>query len=126
MTTIQSIMTTELITVKPDTHLRDAVKLLIDNGISGLPVVDSSGTIKGVLSEKDLMKAFYDDGTKVSDHMTKKVVSVSVDGELVDVLDILMANSFRRVLIDDNGKLAGLVSRSDLMPVVLDAILERV
>ncbi len=126
MATIRSIMTKDLITVQPTTALGDAVKLLIEHGITGLPVVDGAGHIAGVLSEKDLLKAFYEDAKTVDALMTKDPETVGVDSDLVDVFDILMTNSFRRILVHDNGKLVGLVSRSDLMPVVLEALLERV
>lgn len=123
MTTIRSIMTTDVVTVLPSTSVRDAVQLLIEHHITGLPVVDESGAIKGVLSEKDVLKAFYEKAKNVGELMTKSPECVQVDDELVKVFDILMTNSFRRILVEENGKLAGLVSRSDLMPVVLEAVL---
>ena len=126
MATIRSIMTKDLITVRPETGLRDAVQLLIQHGITGLPVVDEAGHIMGVLSEKDLLKAFYEDAKTVEALMTKDPECVGVDAELVEVFDILMTNSFRRILVQEDGKLVGLVSRADLMPVVLEALLERV
>ncbi len=125
MSSIRSIMTKEVLTVQPKTPLRDAVRLLIERGITGLPVVDDSGTIEGVLSEKDLLKAFYEDAKTVDALMTKNPESVAVDAELVDVFDILMTNSFRRILVHEDGKLVGLISRADLMPVVLEALLDR-
>jgi CBS domain-containing protein len=126
MATIRSIMTKDVITVQPTTSLRDAVKLLIEHGITGLPVVDDAGHIQGVLSEKDLLKAFYEDAKTVDALMTKDPETVDAESELVEVFDILMTNSFRRILVHQDGKLVGLVSRADLMPVVLEALLERV
>ncbi len=126
MTTIRGIMTKDVVTVQPSTPLREAVQLLIDRGITGLPVVDESGRIQGVLSEKDLLKAFYEDAKTVDALMTKDPETVSVEDELVEVFDILMTNNFRRILVHEKGKLVGLVSRADLMPVVLEALLERV
>ena len=125
MPTLESIMSKDLVTVLPSTSLRDAVELLIERGITGLPVVDEEGRIKGVLSEKDLLKAFYEDAQTVGALMTKNPESVPVTAELVEVFDILMTRSFRRILIHDQGKLVGLVSRADLMPVVMEALLER-
>ena len=119
-------MTKDVVTVQPSTSLREAVQLLIDRGITGLPVVDESGQIQGVLSEKDLLKAFYEDAKTVEALMTKDPETVSVEDELVEVFDILMTNNFRRILVHEKGKLVGLVSRADLMPVVLEALLERV
>ncbi len=56
MPSIEEVMKTELVTVRPDTPLRDAVRLLIEHHISGLPVTLDDGTLVGVLSEKDVLK----------------------------------------------------------------------
>lgn len=125
MSTLRSVMQTDLRKVKPSTPVRDAVKLLVEHHISGLPVVDDDDMIVGVLSEKDLLRVFYEDVKTVADIMTPKPEALSVDAPLVEAFDMLMANDFRRVLIHDNGKLAGLISRADLMPAVLEAIAER-
>lgn len=126
MKTIRDVMRAEPFTVRPETPLRQAVELLIENNISGLPVVDDGGMIVGVLSDKDLMKAFYEtDVSTVQGLMTPNPVMISIDAPLVDVFDCLMANDFRRVLIHDQRKLVGLVSRADLMPPILDVLLER-
>ena len=126
MKTIRDVMRADPFTVHPDTTLHTAVKKLIEHDISGLPVVDDTGTIVGVLSDKDLMKAFYEpDVDTVENVMTHDPVMISVDAPLVDVFDCLMANDFRRVLIHRERKLLGLVSRADLMPPILEVLLDR-
>jgi len=100
--------------------------MLIENDISGLPVVDDANVIVGVLSDKDLMKVFFEPEAKtIETVMTRDPVMISVEAELVEVFDCLMANNFRRVLIHDQRKLVGLVSRADLMPPLLDVLLDR-
>ncbi|MEZ4220010.1 MAG: CBS domain-containing protein [Polyangiaceae bacterium] len=126
MGTIRSIMTTNVISVRPKTSLREAVELLIKHGITGLPVVDEGDAIVGVLSEKDLLAAFYEDAQTVDALMTKNPETVHADAEVVEVFDILMTHNFRRILVHEDGKLVGLISRADLMPVVLEALLERI
>jgi len=125
MATLRSVMQTKLLKVQPETPVREAVTLLIEHHISGLPVVDGDDMIVGVLSEKDVLRVFYEDVKTVADIMTPNPESLSVDAPLVDAFDILMANDFRRVLVHEGGKLAGLISRADLMPAVLDAIVHR-
>ena len=126
MTTIREIMQSEPITVLPESPLQLALEMLIEYGISGLPVVDADDKIVGVLSEKDLLKVFYENHTKtVEDVMTRDPITISVDAPLVDVFDCLMAYDFRRVLVHEHGKLVGLISRADLMPTILEALLER-
>lgn len=126
MTTIREVMQTESVTVRADSPLTLALELLIKHGISGLPVVDADDRIVGVLSEKDLLKVFYEkDVETVAGVMTPDPITVSIDDPLVDVFDCLMANDFRRVLVHERGRLVGLISRADLMPTLLEALLER-
>jgi CBS domain-containing protein len=126
MSTIRQVMEPKPITVRPESTIKEALEVLIDKKISGLPVTDADGVILGILSEKDLLKVFYEPYARtVGSVMTRAPTRVSVDAPLVDVFDCLMAEDFRRVLIHDDGKLVGLISRADLMPVILDALVER-
>jgi CBS domain-containing protein len=126
MKTIREIMQPEPIVVQPEGSVHHALELLIEHEISGLPVTDADGRIVGVLSEKDVLKLFYEpDAHTVGAVMTKDPIAISVDSPLVEVFDCLMANDFRRVLIHHEHKLVGLISRADLMPTILEALLER-
>ncbi len=126
MVSIREVMQPEPITVREKDSLRDAVELLIDNSISGLGVVDDSGRVIGALTERDLLKLFYEkEPLTIASIMTRDPVVVSVDAPLVDVVDVLMANNFRRVFITDHERLVGLISRSDLMPAILEGLIER-
>jgi CBS domain-containing protein len=126
MATIREIMTPQPITVGPDSRVKRALELLIEHEISGLPVVDRDGRIVGILSEKDLLKLFSEPraGT-VGSVMTRVAMTFDVDAPLVDVIDCLMTYDFRRVLIHEQGKLVGVVSRADLMPAILSALADR-
>lgn len=53
---VKEVMTTEIVTVSPDNSVRQAVKLMLDNQISGVPVVDDEGRLLGILSEGDLIR----------------------------------------------------------------------
>jgi CBS domain-containing protein len=126
MKTIRDVMQPRPIVIRRDDSLHLALERLIESKISGLPVVDDEGQLVGVLTEKDLLKIFYEpDAHTVESVMTRDPISMSVDAPLVDVVDCLMANDFRRVFIHDHEKLVGLISRADLMPAILGALLER-
>jgi CBS domain-containing protein len=126
MKTIRDVMQADPIQIRRDDALRRALELLVENQISGLPVVDEAGRLVGVLSEKDLLKIFYEpDAHTVESLMSRDPVSISADSQLVDVVDSLMANDFRRIFIHEGEKLVGLISRSDLMPPILEALIER-
>lgn len=126
MATIREVMTPEPITVQPGSPVREALELLIEHEISGLPVVDPDGRIVGVLTEKDLLKLFSEPRARtVGSVMTRIPMTIDVDEPLVEVLDCLMTYDFRRVLIQEQGKLVGVVSRADLMPAILSMLVER-
>ena len=118
----KDIMTTDVITVKSQTSVYQAIQELIDNNITGLPVVDDDMNVVGVISEKDMLKLLYDleeDGGTVADHMTETAVSFGPEDDLVDICDCFKKNPFRRVPILSEGKLAGIISRTDIIEYIL-------
>lgn len=124
--TIVDVMERDLATVLPESPVRSALALMIEHRISSVPVVDAGGRIVGALNEKDLMKVFYQlDASCVAAVMTRSPVTVSIDAPLVEVVDLLMASDFRRVLIHESERLVGVITRSHLMPALLQALEER-
>ncbi len=124
MFTARDIMTEEVDCIRPKTHIYDAVELLVEKHITGMPVVDDGSNLVGFLSEKDVLTILYamEDNTEqtVGDYMSTGVVSLDVDVSLIDLCDCLTQNVFRRVFITENGKLAGIVSRSDIIKIILE------
>jgi len=124
--TILDVMEGELATVLPESPLRPALALMIANRISSVPVVDADGRIVGALNEGDLMRVFYEPDTKcVEEVMTRNPPTVPVDAPLVDVIDQLMSSDFRRVLIHEDYRLVGVITRSHVMPALLSALEEK-
>ena len=128
MATIQEIMSSELVTVSPKTPLNEAIQLLMTHRISGLPVVNESNELVGMITEKDLLYIFADNDANfnfVEDLMETNLRSQQLSDSLAEVCDCLLANSFRRVPILDGKRLVGLISRADLMPAILDLAQQR-
>lgn len=118
----KDIMTTDVITVKSKTSVYEAVQKLIDHNITGLPVVDDDMNVVGVISEKDMLKLLYDlekEGGTVADYMTETTVSFDPEDNLLDICNCFIKNPFRRVPILSDGKLAGIISRSDVIEYIL-------
>jgi predicted transcriptional regulator len=109
---VRDVMTTELITVNEQQTKQQAAKLLSQYRISGLPVVNEDRTAVGVVTEHDIISK---QGQKVSDIMTRGVISVSPDTDLEEVRRILVSERIKRLLVLDQGKLVGIVSRADLV-----------
>jgi CBS domain-containing protein len=140
------VMTRGLATVHADTRLRDAAKTMVEHHVSGLPVVDDDGKVVGVVSEADLIRSddvadkrhdwwlhVLADGYQlapeflysineserpVSAVMHSEVISVAPGATLSEVSDFMTKHNIKRVLVLDEGKLAGIVSRTDLVRVL--------
>jgi CBS domain-containing protein len=118
----KSVMSTKLITVKRQTPVYEAIRILVENNVTGLPVVNEDMTIAGIITEKDVLKLLYDTenkSDKVEDFMTKGVVAFNEEDNLIDITECLIKNSFRRVLITSGGKLVGIISRKDIISYIL-------
>ena len=120
----KNIMAKEVFTVSPDSPIYDALKILIDHGVSGLPVVDGDNNIRGIISEKDMLKLLVNkdvsDNQTVADYMSSEVKGFGPEDSAVDICEFFINNPFRRVPIIENGKLAGVVSRRDIISLILD------
>lgn len=116
-------MKTDVISVKKDDPIFEAVQLLVENNISGLPVVDDDMILTGILSEKDVVDLFYEreeaEGKTVGDYMTHPAVSFDENNALLNVCNFLVKNIFRRVPITSDGKLVGIISIQDILNSVL-------
>jgi CBS domain-containing protein len=119
---VQDVMTVGLQTTTLGAPLLEAAEILVAYGITGLPVVDDSTRLLGILSEKDVLRLLDSSPSRawrVRDVMTPDVVSFNVDDDLFDVCKCLANNSFRRVPVLDRGRLVGIISRADLILYIL-------
>ncbi|NLP64555.1 CBS domain-containing protein [Paraburkholderia sacchari] len=142
------IMTTDVVSVVSTATVFEAAELMAKHHISGLPVVDEAGTIIGLVSEGDLLRrvetgtgkpqrswlaeflystrklaAEYlkEHAVKVSDIMTENVISVLPATPLAEVADLLERHRIKRVPVVADGKLLGIVSRSNLVAALARA-----
>jgi len=135
------VMVSNVIAVSPETRVAEVAEILLHNRISAVPVVDAAGQIVGIVSEGDLMHR-AEAGTeihrswwlraltsneamaadfvrshtqKVTDVMTRRVVTASPDTPLYEIANLLERNRIKRVPIVKDGKLVGIVSRANLL-----------
>ena len=135
------IMTTNVVTVQPDTEIREIAALLLKHRISAVPVVDEEFHIVGLVSEGDLVRRYEtgtDDrhswwladafstrdktadyikshGRKAADVMTQTVIVVSRDTPLYEIASLLEKHHIKRVPVTDDDRLVGIVSRANLL-----------
>jgi CBS domain-containing protein len=141
------VMTVRVITIEPDATVQAAAKLMLERGISALPVVDQAGKLIGIISEGDLVRRTetgterksswwlnfvsgadqlaYDfvkaHGTRVSDVMTKEVVVAKPDTPLRDIARLLESNRIKRVPVVEGDLVVGVVSRANLLQALASA-----
>jgi CBS domain-containing protein len=135
------VMARDVVTVRPETMVKEIAALMAKHRISGIPVVDEAGALVGILSETDLLHraetgterrrkwwlgAFIDSdqlareyaashARKASDIMTRKVITVDAGMELGEVADLLQKRKLKRVPVVDGGRLVGIITRGDLV-----------
>ena len=118
---IKNYMSRELITLTPEMEINRAMNLLIDNKISGAPVLDANANLVGMLSQKDCLKAalhasYYREwGDTVADYMSDRPEALDAELDLVEAAEAFLASSFRRFPVMSEGRLVGQISRSDLL-----------
>jgi len=117
-------MVRELVTVRPDTDAYDAIALLLKHRISGMPVVDESGRLVGMLSERDCLKTLLDSEyhnmptAKVEDLMSTELKTIGPDTGIVEIASLFLHAPFRRLPVLDKGRLVGQVSRKDVLRAI--------
>lgn len=137
------VMTKEVITVDANTTVRAVAALLSERGISGVPVVNSENQVIGIVSEGDLLhraeirterkgkrkRSWWLDslaadvaldyvkshGRRVADVMTRDVITVTEATELAEIAMVMETNGIKRVPVQAEGKLVGIVTRANLV-----------
>jgi len=118
---VREYMTTELVTITPDTEIMRAVYLLVEHDISGMPVVDEGGNLVGILTERDCIATaihagYFDEaGGPVRDFMSSPVETAEADDSLMNIADRLSKSICRRFPVVEDGRLVGLISRRDVL-----------
>jgi CBS domain-containing protein len=141
----RDVMTTDVITVRPETPVSEVARVMNERDISGVPVVDAVGEVVGVITELDLvlrntrlhMPTFiqildaqiyletpgqYRErmrhmlGTQAQDIMSSPAITIGPDAELEAVAELMVEERVNPVpVVDDAGRLVGIISRSDIV-----------
>lgn len=125
MLKVKDVMTKDVISVKKDLPIYDAMEIMRKKDITGMPVIEDDMTLVGVITEKDVLRLFYADEEEkketVGFFMTRPAVSYRENENLRSVCDFMMINYFRRVpVVSKQGKLVGIISRPDIIDYILE------
>jgi CBS domain-containing protein len=138
------IMTTDVVTAGPDTTVREIAAMLWSRHVSAVPVVDADGRVLGIVSEGDLCRRvagekgrrswwlellsredaqardyLKEHGRRAEDVMTRRIVSVTEETPVAEIAELLDLHRIKRVPVLRDGKLAGIVSRADLVRALM-------
>ena len=141
MMTVREVMTTSVVSVKKTTPLKDVAQVLIDHGISGVPVVDEAGVVVGVVSEADFL--LKESGPEVVPHrrfervlgtsastrarsaklkattaaeaMTSPPITIRGNRTIAEAARLMTSQQVNRLVVTDDDRLEGIVTRADLV-----------
>ena len=128
---IRNLMTAPAVTANAETPIGTALRLLDDQKITAMPVVDRNGVLTGIVSEADIVQdaTLLNDRVpiaairtttetpprRVADVMSYLVVTVDADDELVVAVDLMWSTMVKSLPVLEHGRVAGMISRSDLV-----------
>jgi len=122
---VKDWMAANLVTLKPDMDVMDALARLVEARIAGAPVVDHHGNMVGMLSEFDCMKVALDSsyhgqwGGRVNEFMTRDVITVPADMSIIDLARRFQESRLRRFPVMDDTRLVGQISRRDVLRALM-------
>ena len=120
----RDIMTEGVITIRPSCKIQAAIEILLAEGISGLPVVDESERLVGIVTEFALLAVAYDEqilSDTVAQHMTIDLLTVDATDSIRKVADLCVVHRVRRVPVMEGDRLVGLIARRDVLRAIYDA-----
>ena len=141
------VMTRNVVSIASDASVADMVKLMLDNRISGLPVVDDRGHLVGIVTEGDCLRRaetgterrrprwsefligpgrlaeeyIHAHSRKVAEVMTQSPITITEDTSLDEVVHLMEARRIKRLPVMRNGKVVGIVSRANLLHALATA-----
>ena len=144
----RDIMTLEIVSVSPDVSILEAVRLMLQNWISGLPVVDRQGMLVGVVTEGDFLRRaetgtqrkrarwieffvgpgesaheyVHTHGRKVADVMTPTPITITEDTPLDDIVSLMEQSRVKRLPVVRQGRVVGIVSRANLLHALASVV----
>lgn len=116
---VAQLMTSDLHTATPDTHVEDAAGTILDHDIGSLVVVDGAGHLAGILTRTDFVRIVAErqpkDDTPVSAYMSTGVVTASAETSIRDAADAMIEHEIHHLpVVDDDGGVIGIVTTTDL------------
>jgi CBS domain-containing protein len=125
--TVKQIMTQRVTSLPPQSSVLEAVNLFTECGFRHLPVVDATGKLAGVISDRDVLRAMvrtpHSDRMSIASVMVREPVTATPDMPLADVIDVVIFHKIGCLpILDASGKLCGIVTTTDLLGAFHDLL----
>ena len=121
---VHNVMNENVLTVSRDATVDEAIRCLIENHMSGMPVVDGDGRLVGFISEFQLLETLYAPEIRelpIRDVMTRDVLTVTPSTMLSNAIGLMVVHRIRRLPVVDGDRIVGVVSRHDLLRYTQEA-----
>ena len=124
---VSEYMTKKLITFRPEQPISEVIDALLKHRITGGPVLNAENQVVGLIDDKDCLKvlfagAYYNHPVHkdtVADYMSNVMKTISVNDDIIDVGNIFISTPYKRlVVLDDDGRLVGQISRRDILRAI--------
>lgn len=113
---IRRVMQNDLITVSPDTKMKDSVEIMLKNDISSLPVIEGDELV-GIITKTDLIKFYknkFQSKWKVSDLMSSEVITVNENHAITHVIGIMEENNIGRIVVMRDSEPVGIITSENI------------
>ena len=124
----KNVMTKDVICVRIDTPISEAIEIMVNNGVSGVPVVEEDMTLVGIISEHDVLRLLntykQERNRTAGELMIHPVVYFKENDSLLDICYSLRDSSIRRIPVTSDGKVTGIISRADILRCILQLLQE--
>jgi len=114
----KQLMTSEIVTVSPDTDVEEAVNILIEKNIGSLGVVDDDGNLAGVITSNDFLHVIsdgdIDDDATIDEFMTEEVVTIKPDESIQTAAAKMITNGISHLPVEDDEEIVGMLSTTDI------------
>ena len=124
--TVRDVMDTHFTSLRPDMDIYEAINIILHKGLMGAPVIENKKLV-GVFSEKDCFRVLAnwtfqmsnETGGTVGNHMTQDVVTLEASTDLASVVSKFLSHYYRGLPVVDEGQLVGLISRRNILDVMM-------
>ena len=126
MLTASEIMTSPVVSIAPNALIEHALEMMLQHGVSGLPVVERDNRLVGVISEFDTLMLLdprqenYSPVAPVAHFMSTDVLSIDADAPVAEVAGMFLRQPVRRLPVLRDGRLVGIITRRDMIAIIRD------